>query len=288
MTNRPPWIKTKASCNAGYEETLATVRAHSIHTVCEEALCPNIGECWKNGTATFLIMGDVCTRNCGFCSVKTGSPRALREEEPKEVAEAVKRLKLSYAVITSVTRDDLNDGGSAHFAKVVEEIKTNGDDTLVEVLAPDFFGDEASIAILVDARPDVYGHNIEVTENLHSAIKKPPSTYRRSLEVLRIVKELDPKTFTKSGLIVGLGETLDDILKTIDDLASVGVDLVTIGQYLAPTTRHTNVAHYWSPDEFEHLKKECIARGIKHAEAGPMVRSSYNAKQSFEALIGLR
>lgn len=277
---RPDWIKVKSGGSEEFIETLSIVRRGGLHTVCEEALCPNIGECWKNKTATFLIMGDICTRNCGFCNIKTGCPTPLDEKEPENVAECVRALGLKYVVITCVTRDDLDDGGARHFAETINIIHNTCPDTKVEVLTSDFRGNMDSVQIVLDARPDVFGHNIEVTRRLHASVKKPPSGYETSLDVLKYVKENSP-ILTKTGLIVGVGESVDEIHETIDDIVQAGVDIMTIGQYLTPSTSHYPISRFVTPEEFEGFKKFGEDKGLKCVISGPMVRSSYKANAAY-------
>jgi len=255
------------------------MRSKSLHTVCEEAMCPNMGECWGSGTATFLILGSTCTRCCSFCSVRSGTPE--REDadltEATEVAEASAAMKLRHAVITSVTRDDLQDGGAAVFAATITKIHELVPDCSVEVLIPDFKGSHYSLEIVVRARPKILGHNIETVSRLYSEVR-PQAIYERSLKVLQMVKEIDPGILTKSGLMVGLGESLDEIVKTMADLRTVECDILTLGQYLRPTDVHHPVIRYYTPEEFDHLKDVALEKGFRWVEAGPLVRSSYHAE----------
>jgi lipoic acid synthetase len=278
---RPTWVKAKASGATDFEHTVGIIRSCGVHTVCEEALCPNICECWKNKTATFLIMGNVCTRACGFCNIKSGCPSNLDPSEPGKLTEAIKALSLKYVVITSVTRDDIPDGGASHFAAVISTIKETLPDTKVEVLVPDFKGDTAAIQLVVTARPDVFAHNVEIVRRLHGKVKKPPSDYDTSLGVLRTVKELCSEAVTKTGLIVGVGEDDSDIFETIDDVAAHNVDILTIGQYLTPTTYHYPIARYVTIEEFSSYAKYGERLGL-NVIAGPLVRSSYNALEAYK------
>jgi lipoic acid synthetase len=278
---RPEWIKAKAAGSNEFEHTVEIIRTCGVNTVCEEALCPNICECWKNKTATFLIMGNVCTRACGFCNIKSGCPAGLDPAEPSRITEAVKALSLKYVVITSVTRDDIPDGGASHFALVINAIKEALPDTKVEILVPDFKGDVAAIQSVVTARPDVFAHNIEVVRKLHRRVKKPPSDYDTSLGVLRAVKEMHNEAVTKTGLIVGVGESDSDIFETIDEVAAHDIDILTIGQYLTPTTYHYPIARYVTIEEFSTYAKYGEELGI-NVIAGPLVRSSYNALEAYK------
>ncbi len=283
---RPDWIRVKSSSSEGFIETLNVVKTHNVHTVCEEALCPNISECWKNKTATFLIMGDTCTRTCGFCNVKTGCPSKLNENEPVEVAKSVRDLGIKYAVITCVTRDDLKDGGAEHFSKVIRKIKEFNPETKVEILISDLRGDENDIETIVHANPDVYGHNLEIVKRLHKNVKKTPSDYEISLNVLKKVKKINPNMITKTGIMVGVGEIKDEVFELIDDVVNAKVDILTIGQYLAPSTSHYPIDRYVIPEEFEEYKKYGELKGLQMI-SGPLVRSSYKAKSTYETLCNL-
>jgi lipoic acid synthetase len=282
---RPEWLKAKVPGGETYREIRETMRGLGLHTVCEEARCPNIGECWNNRTATFMILGNVCTRSCGFCAVLTGKPRALDLGEPDRVADAAKRMGLRHAVITSVNRDELADGGASVFAATIRAIRREVPGCAVEVLTPDFKGSREAISTVVDARPDTFNHNIETVHRLYPAVR-PQAKYRRSLEVLRHAKELNPEGLTKSGLMVGLGEVLEEVLRTMRDLREHGVDILTIGQYLRPTEDHLPMARYYAPKEFAELRKEGLKMGFGHVESGPLVRSSYHAhEQTVGALL---
>jgi lipoic acid synthetase len=258
------------------------LKAGRLHTICQSARCPNIGECWERRTATFLILGDVCTRNCAFCAVAKGRPSAPDPEEPRRVAEAVTSLGLSYAVLTSVTRDDLPDGGAGHFAAAIGAIRSQSPGTRVEALIPDLGGDAAALETVLAARPEVLNHNLETTESLYSAIRRPLANYGRSLGVLAAAKARG--ALTKSGLMIGLGESETDIRRTFADLRRAGCDLLTVGQYLQPTPAHPPVARYYTPDEFAALAAEARAAGFREAVAGPLVRSSYQAGRLFETV----
>jgi lipoic acid synthetase len=273
---KPAWLKVKFPDDKAYFSVSALLDKHGLHTICRSARCPNIGECWTQKTATFLILGNTCTRTCAFCAVAKGRPEELSPDEPGRVAEAASLLGLKYAVLTSVTRDDLPDGGAAHFAATVAALRQRIPGIRIETLIPDFAGDARALDILLAARPDVLNHNIETTEALYPAIRRPASGYRRSLEVLRRAGE---RGFTtKSGLMIGLGESEADLLQTFRDLREAGVALLTIGQYLRPTAAHAPVARFYAPEEFAGLKAEAMAAGFAGVEAGPLVRSSYHAQ----------
>ena len=294
---KPDWLRTAVPSGTGFEATNERLRAHGINTVCSSALCPNLAECWGRGTTTFMILGDTCTRHCRFCAVKTGNPQGADDEtEPQRVAHAVAELKLLYVVLTSVDRDDLSDLGAEAFAETVRQVKmqsakgklqdvrppTPGPRApvpLVEVLTPDFAGREDLIRLVVEARPDVFGHNIETVERLSPHVRDPRADYRRSLDVLAMVKRIAPEMTTKSGLMVGLGETDDELRQALRDLHSVGCDIVTVGQYLQPARRCLSVERYVTPEEFVTLEKEALALGFKGALCGPLVRSSYHAAE---------
>jgi lipoic acid synthetase len=255
----------------------------SLHTVCQEARCPNVFECWSEGTATFMILGDVCTRHCGFCAVSKGKPKALDPDEPRHVGEAVRRLGVKHAVVTSVNRDELPDGGAHHFAQTIHWIRRLNPGTRVEVLIPDFCGNEEALNIVVAARPDVLNHNTETVQRLYKRVR-PDAKYEQSLELLRRAhaRKSEQPLLTKSGLMVGLGETVAELLETFRDIAGTGCDILTVGQYLAPTPKHIPIEKYYSPDEFGYLKSEALAMGFRYVEAGPLVRSSYHAGRHTE------
>lgn len=279
---KPEWLKINLKTNQNFKEIKQMMRSKTLNTVCEEARCPNIYECWANRTATFMILGDVCTRACRFCAVKTGLPTELDWAEPKRVAEAVEQMGLLHAVVTSVARDDLRDGGASIFAATIKAIRQRNPLTSVEVLIPDFQGKAEALQIVMDARPDILNHNIETVERLSDSVRSK-AKYRRTLELLSRAKEMQPEIPTKSSIMIGLGETWDEILQTMDDLRAHDVDILTIGQYLQPTRKHLKVEKYYTPDEFAELKTEGMKRGFRHVESGPLVRSSYRAHEQVEA-----
>jgi lipoic acid synthetase len=283
---KPAWLKVPFPGGSRYLRLKALLRASGLHTVCEEARCPNIGECFQAGTATFMILGDVCSRACRFCAVRSGQPADVNSEEPLRVAEVVRRLGLRHAVITSVTRDDLPDGGAAIFADVVHQIRRLSPTTSVEVLVPDFQGSQQALATLVAARPDIVNHNLETVHRLYPRVR-PNAIYERSLELLAWAKALEPTIPTKSGLMVGLGETGEELLQAMADLVAVGCDILTIGQYLQPTPKQLPVARYYPPQEFRELAEEGQRLGFGHVEAGPLVRSSYHAESQIQNISGL-
>ena len=285
MLRHPEWLRVSIAGGENYVKVKTILRKAKLHTICEEAKCPNVAECFGNGTATFLILGDTCTRNCSYCNVKHGKPLPLNPLEPMEVAESVKTLGLKYAVITSVTRDDLPDGGASVFHETVMEIKRLNKGCGVEVLIPDFQGKKESLKKIVDAKPDVINHNIEVVKELFPEIR-PQGDYRRSLSVLKTVKDMDGRAITKSGFMVGLGETDEQILNTLQDLRENNVDILTIGQYLQPSREHVEVKKYYTPAEFNGFKEAALEMGFKYVESGPLVRSSYHAEQAFAEVTG--
>jgi len=272
----PPWFKVRLQPGPHYQELRQLVETHRLHTICEEARCPNLWECWNNRTATFLILGDICTRRCHYCSVSTGRPLAPDTGEPQRVAEAVKLLKLRHAVITSVNRDDLPDGGATLFSEAIARIRQVNPSCTVEVLIPDFLGHDEDLALVINKKPDILNHNIETVPRLFPAIR-PQGKYLRSLKVLQQAHEMGART--KSGLMAGLGETEEEILSVMKDLRRVGCEMLTLGQYLRPTKDHAPVARYYTPDEFEGFKQEAERLGFHHVESGPLVRSSYHAEQ---------
>lgn len=286
LVRKPDWIRVKAPVSREYAETKSIVRAHGLHTVCEEAGCPNIGECWTKRHATMMIMGDTCTRACAFCNVRTGLPKPLDPTEPHNVAEAVAKLGLEHVVITSVDRDDLPDGGAEHFAQVIRALRTRTPAT-VEVLTPDFLRKDGAIEKVVDARPDVFNHNLETVPGLYLKIR-PGARYFHSLRLLQRVKELDPMMFTKSGIMVGLGEEREQILQVMDDLRSANVDFLTIGQYLQPTRKHAEVKRFVTPEEFKAYERTALAKGFLLVSASPLTRSSYHAGDDFARLRAAR
>jgi len=280
---KPAWIRVTAPNSTAHAETARIVRAHGLHTVCEEAGCPNIGACWAKRHATFMVMGDTCTRACAFCNVRTGVPRPLDPQEPANVAAAVCALNLEHVVITSVDRDDLADGGAAHFAAVVAAIRASIPATTIEVLTPDFLRKEGALEMVLEARPDVFNHNIETVPRLYLAIR-PGARYFHSLRLLQRAKELEPGLVTKSGLMVGLGETREEVMQVMDDLRAAGVDFLTIGQYLQPSPRHADVVRFVRPEEFDALGSIARAKGFAMVAASPLTRSSYHAGEDFARL----
>ena len=280
---KPAWLKVRFRDGPNYRELKQIMRGLDLHTICEEAHCPNIYECWEQRTATFLILGRVCTRSCGFCAVLTGRPAELDHDEPERVARAVQQMGLRHAVITSVNRDELEDGGAAIFAETIRKIRAYIPGCAVEVLIPDFKGSRTALQTVMDARPDVLNHNVETVPRLYRRVR-PQAVYRRSLELLRRAKELAPTELTKSGIMLGLGETWDEILTTLGDLRDAGCDIVTVGQYLRPTPYHLPVERYYSPAEFERIRLEGEQLGLPHVEAGPLVRSSYHAHNQVQKL----
>ncbi len=283
MGKKPDWIRVKAPQGKVYSETLATVKGLKLTTVCEEAGCPNIGECWDKKHATFMIMGEVCTRACSFCNVATGKPNELDKYEPLRVGVAVEQMGLSHVVVTSVDRDDLQDGGADHFVKTIGAIRFKAPETTIEILPGDFRGNIADIDAVIAARPDVFNHNLETVPRLYPTIR-PGARYFRSLRLLQRVKEVDPSIFTKSGLMVGFGETKEEIGQVMDDMRAADIDFITIGQYLQPTPKHAAVAHFWTPEEFEGLEKMARAKGFLMVSATPLTRSSYHAGDDFARL----
>jgi lipoic acid synthetase len=284
---RPDWLRVKAPVSSGYRETREIIRAHNLVTVCEEAACPNIGECWQKKHATMMILGSVCTRACGFCNVATGKPDRLDIDEPERVADAVARLELAHVVITSVDRDDLTDGGAAHFAHTITAIRKLSPQTTVEVLTPDFLKKDGALEIVVEARPDVFNHNLETVPRLYPAVR-PGARYFASLKLLADVKALDPMIFTKSGIMVGLGESRDEVVQVMDDMRSADVDFMTIGQYLQPTPKHHPLDRFWTPDEFDSLDRLGRSKGFLLISATPLTRSSYHADDDFAQLQEMR
>ena len=280
---KPPWIRVKAPGAHDFDATRETLRAHRLVTVCEEAACPNIGECWSKRHATFMIMGDTCTRACAFCNVRTGRPGALDDTEPLRVAQAVTALGLAHVVVTSVDRDDLADGGAAHFAATIRAIRRACPTTSIEVLTPDFLRKEGAVESVAEAAPDVFNHNLETVPSLYRRIR-PGADYRHSLDLLARAKALDPRLFTKSGIMVGLGETSDDVLAVMDDLRAVDVDFLTIGQYLQPTRKHAAVDRFVTPDEFQTHKRIAEDKGFLLVASSPLTRSSHHAAEDFAKL----
>jgi lipoic acid synthetase len=288
LLRKPPWLRVRAPGSPGYNETRAIVRAHGLVTVCEEAACPNIGECWSQSHATMMIMGGVCTRACAFCNVATGRPDTLDSTEPARVADAVAAMGLKHVVITSVDRDDLADGGAAHFAATVAAIRVAAPATTVEILTPDFLRKPVAAAEqVIDAKPDVFNHNLETVPRLYLSIR-PGARYYHSLRLLERVKERAPELFTKSGLMVGLGETKEEVMQVMDDMRSAGVDFITIGQYLQPTRKHAAIDRFVEPEEFAALETIARAKGFLMVSASPLTRSSHHAGADFARLKAAR
>ncbi len=284
LRHKPSWIRVKAPNSEGYRKTRAIIKENRLSTVCEEASCPNMGECWTIGHATMMIMGEICTRGCGFCNVATGRPEALDPFEPGRVAIAVKKLQLSHVVITSVDRDDLRDGGAEHIAQTIKAVRHRSPKTTVEVLTPDFLHcNESAIKTVVEAKPDVFNHNLETVPSLYPSVR-PGARYFASLRLLQSVKELDPTIFTKSGLMVGLGENKVEIMQVMDDMRAANVDFLTIGQYLQPTKKHLPVEKFITPEEFKSLYKAAMGKGFLMVSASPLTRSSYHAGDDFKKL----
>jgi len=276
QAHKPPWIKVRLPSNPVFFSTKALISDLRLHTVCESAQCPNRWECWSQGTATFMIAGDRCTRACGFCAVTTAKPFALEEDEPQRVAEAVQRMKLKHVVITAVARDDLKDGGAGHFARVIAAIRNTNPLIVIEVLVPDFHADDSCIQAVLDADPEIYNHNMETVERLTPLVRSR-AKYKTSLRVLRRAKELSPKTVTKSGIMLGLGESEPEIFQTMDDLREVGCQVLTMGQYLRPTPSHLPVVEFITPQQFDLYGQIARKKGFEHVASGPLVRSSYHA-----------
>ncbi|RKN65450.1 lipoyl synthase [Paenibacillus ginsengarvi] len=282
---KPEWLKIKLPAGEDYDnvkQLKETMRSKTLHTVCEEAKCPNIHECWANRTATFMILGDICTRACRFCAVKSGLPTELDLQEPERVAEAAEQMGLRHCVVTSVARDDLADGGASIFAETIRAIRSRMPLCSVEVLIPDFMGNEETLRIVMEAKPDILNHNMETVERMSDRVRSK-AKYARSLELLARSKQMAPSIPTKSSIMVGVGETWDEILRTMDDLRAVDCDIMTIGQYLQPTKQHLRVVEYYTPEQFAGLKEEGMKRGFRHVESGPLVRSSYHAHEQVQA-----
>jgi len=281
-SSKPDWVRAKAPLGPTHARLKELMKQYSLHTVCEEAHCPNVGECWGGGTATFMIMGELCTRACRFCNVKSGKPNGVPDgEEPANVARAVKDLKLKYVVLTSVDRDDLPDGGASHFAQTISAIRALAPDVCIEALIPDFGGGLAALQTVVQAGPDVIGHNLETTEPLTTKVRDPRASYHQSLKVLEDVKQLNRRVFTKSSLMLGLGEREEELLQTLRDLRAVRTDFLTLGQYLRPSPRNLPVVDYVTPERFSHYQKEAEELGFLYVASGPLVRSSYRAGEYF-------
>jgi lipoic acid synthetase len=279
---KPDWLRARAPMGDNYHDLKKLARSLNLHTVCESAQCPNIGECWHHRTATFMMLGNLCTRRCGFCAVPKGRPDPIDFDEPRRVAEAVAALGLKFAVITSVNRDDDIIGGARAFVMVIDEIRRQAPGCQVEVLIPDFQGNEEAIRLVVNARPEILNHNTESVPRLYRVVRSG-ARYERTLRLLQLAKEINPATVTKSGVMVGLGEGMDELLQVYRDLASVGVNVLTIGQYLRPSKDHLPIARYYTPDEFAFMKREALAMGFRHVESGPLVRSSYHAHEQADS-----
>jgi lipoic acid synthetase len=287
LLRKPDWIRVRAPGSPIYAETQKIVRDNNLVTVCEEAGCPNIGECWSKRHATFMIMGDTCTRACAFCNVKTGLPGPLAGDEPEKVADAVARMGLSHAVITSVDRDDLDDGGAYHFARTIAAIRKASPQTTIEVLTPDFLKKDGALELVVEARPDVFNHNLETVPSLYLRIR-PGARYFHSLRLLQRVKELDPQMFTKSGIMVGLGEKREEVMQVMDDMRTAAIDFITIGQYLQPTRKHAPIDRFVTPDEFKSFETVAYAKGFLMVASSPLTRSSHHAGEDFVRLRAAR
>tara|TARA_Y100000590_G_scaffold174903_1_gene199899 strand:+ start:69 stop:1010 length:942 start_codon:yes stop_codon:yes gene_type:complete len=283
IPKKPPWIRVKAPVSSFFKSTDKILKKNGLITVCEEAACPNISECWQKKHATFMILGDTCTRACAFCNVKTGKPNSVDISEPKKIANAVKELGLEHVVITSVDRDDLEDGGAKHFVNVIDSIRLINTKITVEILTPDFFKKKLALKILSQSIPDVFNHNLETVPRLYPTIR-PGSRYYVSLKLLDEMKFLNPEIFTKSGLMVGLGETKDEIYQVMDDLRSASVDFITIGQYLPPTAKHANLERFVTPNEFSEYEQMAYAKGFSMVSSSPLTRSSYHASEDFKLL----
>lgn len=287
LLRKPDWIRVKAPTSKLYSETLKIVRKKRLVTVCEEASCPNIGECWQKKHATMMIMGDICTRGCSFCNVATGKPKPLEDDEPARVAAAVLEMALEHVVITSVDRDDLEDGGAMHFVATIEAIRCTSPKTTIEILTPDFLKKDGWEDRVIDAKPDVFNHNVETVPRLYPSIR-PGARYYHSLRLLERVKTRDSEQFTKSGLMVGLGESKDEVVQVMDDMRSAGIDFLTIGQYLQPTRKHAAVERFIHPEEFEAYERIALAKGFAIVSASPLTRSSYHADEDFRRLRATR
>ena len=280
LQRKPDWIRVKAPISGGFSDTNALMRKYKLNTVCEEAACPNIGECWSKKHATVMILGSICTRACSFCNISTGKPDKLDPHEPDNLAKAVGKLGLNHIVITSVDRDDLDDGGADHFVRCITKLRETSPNTTIEILTPDFLRKNGAVEKVIEAKPDVFNHNIETVPGLYNSIR-PGARYFHSLSLLNKVKEIDPSIFTKSGLMVGLGEKKEEVLQVMDDLRTADVDFLTIGQYLRPTIRHAPVDRYVHPDEFEFYKKSAYNKGFLMVASSPLTRSSYHAGDDF-------
>ena len=284
---KPAWIRVKAPTSEGYRQTREILKSKKLVTVCEEAGCPNVGECWSQGHATMMIMGEICTRGCTFCNVATGRPDALDADEPRRVGEAVAKMQLNHVVITSVDRDDLADGGAAHFAETVTEIRRQAPGVTIEILTPDFLRKDGAADVVIDSKPDVFNHNLETVPRLYLSIR-PGARYYNSLRLLERVKTRDPEQFTKSGLMVGLGESREEVMQVMDDMRSAGVDFITIGQYLQPTRKHAAIDRFVTPEEFASYEQIARAKGFLMVSSSPLTRSSHHAGADFERLRAAR
>ena len=282
-TPKPAWLKARAPMGENYHELKKLARSLGLHTVCESAQCPNIGECWNHRTATFMLLGDVCTRRCGFCAVPKGKPQPIDFDEPQRVAEAIATLGLKHAVITSVNRDDDNIGSATVFAETIREVRRQAPGCQVEVLIPDFQGREDALKVVLEARPEVLNHNTETVPRLYRAVRSG-ARYQRTLKLLENVKTFAPGMVSKTGVMVGIGESMDELLEVFRDLASIKVDILTIGQYLRPSRDHLPMTRYYHPDEFRFMKEEALKMGFRHVESGPLVRSSYHAHEQAESM----
>ncbi len=287
VLRKPEWIRVRAPGSPEWAKTRDIVRQNKLVTVCEEAGCPNIGECWAKKHATFMILGDTCTRACAFCNVKTGLPGAVEEDEPERVADAVAKMELAHVVVTSVDRDDLEDGGAGHFAAVIRAVRKRSPETTIEVLTPDFLRKDGALEIVVEARPDVFNHNLETVPSLYLTVR-PGARYFHSIRLLQRVKELDPQMFTKSGIMVGLGETRNEVLQLMDDLRTAEVDFLTVGQYLQPTAKHHAVKEFITPEAFKSYETIAYTKGFLLVSASPLTRSSHHAGEDFARLRAAR
>lgn len=283
ILRKPDWIRVKAPGTGEYQNTAKLVKDGGLHTVCEEAACPNLGECWSKKHATMMILGDICTRACAFCNIKTGKPNAVDLDEPRRVGDAVAQMGLNHIVITSVDRDDLEDGGAMQFVNTIKEIRKSAPKTTIEILTPDFFRKKGALELVIDAKPDVFNHNLETVPRLYLSIR-PGARYYGSLRLLEKVKERDPSIFTKSGLMVGLGETKEEIMQVMDDMITAGVDFLTIGQYLQPTRKHAPIDRFVTPEEFKAYETIAYSKGFSMVSSSPLTRSSHHAGDDFDKL----
>ncbi len=280
---RPNWLKKRIAISGKQDRIYELLKGLHLNTVCQSAVCPNIAECFAKGTATFMILGNICTRNCRFCAIESGKPLPVDEDEPKRLTLAAKEMELKHIVITSVTRDDLPDGGASHFAKTIDELRKNLYYATIEVLTPDFKGDESALSIVLDKKPDIFNHNVETVPRLYPEVR-PMADYKKSLSVLEKAKKIDPKTYTKSGIMIGLSETRSEISQVLKDLINVGCDIITIGQYLSPSSSHIKIYEYIRPEVFKDIEQEAKELGFSYVASGPFVRSSFNAEEAFDFL----